>query len=159
MSALRPVSAAAQRLYAICTSPGTFTAIGGGGGSSYSYQWYNSAGIITGATASTYAPGNLTAGNSYYCAVTDASGCGTVNTSATTILVDNNLTAGISGGTSPICYNTAAGTFTATGSGGTGTYTYQWYNSSGSISGATANTYSPGKYNSINRILLCNNKW
>jgi hypothetical protein len=126
------------------TSPGTFTAIGGGGGSSYSYQWYNSAGIITGATASTYAPGNLTAGNSYYCAVTDASGCGTVNTSATTILVDNNLTAGISGGTSPICYNTAAGTFTATGSGGTGTYTYQWYNSSGSISGATANTYSPG---------------
>ena len=54
------------------------------------------------------------------------------------------LTAGISGGTSPICYNTAPGTFTASGSGGTGSYTYQWYTTSGMIIGATNVTYAPG---------------
>jgi uncharacterized protein YodC (DUF2158 family) len=126
------------------TSPGVFTALGNGGIGSYTYQWYNSPGSISGATSSTFDPGSLTASNSYSCAVTDISGCGTVNTSTTPISVYANLTAGVSGGTSPVCYNTSPGTFTASGSGGTGTYTYQWYNSSASISGATASTYAPG---------------
>ncbi len=57
-------------------------------------------------------------------------------------------TAVISGGTSPICTNTAPGIFTATGSGGTGSYTYQWYSTSGIISGATSPAYSPGELTS-----------
>ena len=61
-----------------------------------------------------------------------------------TVTVYGNLSAGISGGTSPICYNNSTGTFTATGSGGTGSYSYQWYKTSGLISGATNQTYSPG---------------
>ena len=126
------------------TAPGTFTATGSGGNGTYTYQWYNSSGIISGATSSTYAPGNITSTTGYYCAVTSGP-CGTVNTSTTTIIVDANLTAGISGGTSPICYNTAPGVFTATGSGGTGSYTYQWYSTTtGIITGATISTYAPG---------------
>ena len=125
------------------TSPGTFTATGGGGTGSYTYQWYTTSGSIGGATSSTYNPGNITATTGYYCAITSGS-CGTVNTSTTTITVDDNLTAGISGGTSPICYDTSPGTFTATGGGGTGSYTYQWYTTSGSIGGATSSTYNPG---------------
>ncbi len=125
------------------TDPGTFTATGSGGNNSYSYQWYNSSGIISGATSSTYNPGNITTSTDFYCAITSGS-CGTVNTSRSTITVYGNLTAGISGGTSPICYNTSPGTFTATGSGGNTTYTYQWYNSSGMITGATSSTYNPG---------------
>ena len=54
------------------------------------------------------------------------------------------MTAAISGGTSPVCYNSAPGTLTATGSGGTNSYGYQWYSTSGVIDGATNSTYSPG---------------
>ena len=125
------------------TAPGTFTATASGGTGSYTYQWYNSSGLVGGATASTYAPGNITAGNTYSCSVTSGS-CGTAGSNAISIAVDANLTASISGGTSPICYNTAPGTFTATATGGTGTYTYQWYNGAGAVSGATNNTYAPG---------------
>ena len=114
--------------------------------------------MISGATNSIYAPSSLTSSTTYYCAVTSGS-CGTVTSNNITIAVYGNLTAGISGGSSPICYNTNPGTFTATGSGGTGAYTYQWYTSpSNIISGATSSTYNPGNYNSKYRLLLFNNK-
>ena len=124
-------------------SPGTLTASGGGGTGFYSYQWYSDSGIISGATTSTYSPGNLTATTGYYCAITSGS-CGTVNTATSTITVYDILEADISGGSSPICYNTAPGTLTASGYGGTGSYTYQWYSTSGIISGATNSTFAPG---------------
>jgi hypothetical protein len=125
------------------TVPGTFTATATGADGTFSYQWYNSEGSISGATGSIFAPGNLTASDAYYCAVTSSS-CGTVNTSTTAITVYADLTATITGGTTPVCYNASPGTFTATGTGGTGSYSYQWYDNSGSISGATASTYTPG---------------
>jgi hypothetical protein len=124
------------------TAPGTINTTASGGSGTYTYQWYNNAGSISDATASTYAPGNLTASDSYYCNVTGGT-CGSVNTSSVAITVDGAVTADITGGTTPVCYNTAPGTFTATGSGG-GSYSYQWYNGAGSISGATASTYNPG---------------
>ncbi|MCX6326557.1 MAG: hypothetical protein NT144_07895, partial [Bacteroidia bacterium] len=66
------------------TSPGTFTATGGGGTGSYTYQWYNTiSGIISGVTDPTYSPGNITSTTGYYCAITSGS-CGTVNTPTTT---------------------------------------------------------------------------
>jgi hypothetical protein len=123
------------------TSPGTFTATGGGGNGSYTYLWYKN-GVSTGITTQTYNPGSLITSASFYCAITSGT-CGTVNTSTTAIIVNPNLTASISGGTSPLCYNTAPGTFTATGSGGTGAYTYLWYRD-GVSTGTTTQTYSPG---------------
>jgi hypothetical protein len=103
--------------------------------------WYKD-GSTTGITTQNYAPGALTASSTFYCAVTSGS-CGTVNTSTTSINVNANLSASISGGTTPICYNTAPGTFTATGSGGTGSYTYLWYKN-GVTTGITTQTYAPG---------------
>jgi hypothetical protein len=123
------------------TAPGTFTASGGGGINSYTYLWYTN-GTSTGVTTQTYTPGNLEATTTFYCAITSGS-CGTVNTSSTTIAVYGDLTAGISGGSSPICYNSAPGTFTATGGGGTGSYTYLWYKN-GTSTGVTLQTYAPG---------------
>jgi len=123
------------------TAPGTLTATGGGGTGSYTYLWYKN-GTSTGITTQTYAPGNLTASSSFYCAITSGS-CGTVNTSTTSITVYNNLSASIAGGSTPICYNTAPGMLTATGSGGTGSYTYLWYKN-GTTTGVTTQTYTPG---------------
>ena len=113
----------------------------------YSYQWTANSNQISGATSSTYAPSSLTSTTTYYCAVSSGS-CATVSSNNVTITVYANLTSGISGGISPICYNTNPGTFTSTSSGGTGTYTYQWYNGTGIISNATNSTYNPGNLTS-----------
>ncbi len=51
------------------------------------------------------------------------------------------LTASLTGGSSPICYNTAPSMFTATGSGGSGTYSYLWYRN-GTSTGITTQTYT-----------------
>jgi len=51
------------------------------------------------------------------------------------------LTANLTGGSSPICYNTAPAMFTATGSGGSGTYTYLWYKN-GTTTGVTTQNYT-----------------
>ncbi len=124
------------------TSPGTYTATGGGGTGLYTYLWYKD-GVSTGITTQTYTPGNLTSSSSFFCEITSGS-CGTVSTSTTTATVYPSFTTTIVGGSSPICYNTSPGTFTATGNGGHGTYTYQWYTTSGIISGATSPTYTAG---------------
>ena len=125
------------------TDPGTLTATGGGGTGSYTYLWYKNS-ASTGITTQTYDPGLLTSTSTFYCAVTSGS-CGTANSNTITINVGANLSGSISGGTSPICYNTDPGTFTATGSGGIGSYTYQWYNTiTGLISGAINSNYDPG---------------
>jgi gliding motility-associated-like protein len=52
-------------------------------------------------------------------------------------------TATISGGSSPICYNTSPGTLTATGTGDPGPYTYLWYQDAVST-GVTTQTFTPG---------------
>jgi len=123
----------------------TAAAIGGTG--AFTYQWQNSAdnvtfANITGATLATYTPGTLTATTYYRRKVTSGT-CGTVSSASVKITVNANLTAAISGGTSTICYNTAPGTFTATGTGGTGAYTYLWYKG-GVSTGITTQTYDPG---------------
>jgi len=67
------------------TSPGTFTATGGGATGGYSYIWYRD-GSFTGVTTQTYNPGKLTSTSTFYCAINSGS-CGTVNSSTTTITV------------------------------------------------------------------------
>ena len=125
------------------TSPGTYTAIATGGTGTYTYQWYNSAGIIPGAVSSTYSPGLLTASNYYSCQVSSGN-CGTAHTGDAFANLYANLTAAISGGTTPVCINSSPGTLTATAAGGTSNYTYQWYSNAGIITGATSSTYAPG---------------
>jgi hypothetical protein len=58
-------------------------------------------------------------------------------------VTDAPVSASISGGTSPTCFNTDPGILTATGTGGIGTYTYLWYKNSVST-GITTQTYDPG---------------
>jgi len=57
--------------------------------------------------------------------------------------VSQECGADISGGTTPVCYNTSPGTITATGSGGAD-YTYQWYSTAGVIEGETEQSIEPG---------------
>ena len=137
------------------TDPGSMTATGSGGTGSYTYLWYEN-GNPTGITTQTYDPGALIASSAFYCAITSGS-CGTVNSNTITITVDGNLTASISGGTSPICYNTDPGSMSATGSGGTGSYTYLWYEN-GNPTGITTQTYDPGALSLIIFILLCHHQ-
>jgi len=132
------------------TAPSALTSADATGGSGpYTYQWQVNNGSwsdISGATTLSYTPGALTATTQYLLQFTDTGtpSCGQVAGNTVTITVYGNLTAGISGGTSPICYNTAPGTMTASGSGGTGSYTFQWYTTDGIISGATDAAYAPG---------------
>ncbi len=83
------------------TTPGIFTATGGGGTGSYTYLWYKD-GTATGVTTQTYSPGNLTATSAFYCAITSGT-CGTVNTATSTITVTEIPTAVISYSGTPFC--------------------------------------------------------
>ncbi|HOY30817.1 MAG TPA: T9SS type A sorting domain-containing protein [Bacteroidales bacterium] len=131
-------------------APGIFTSTGAGGTGAFNYQWFLSPStIINNATNSTYSPGSITSNSGYYCIVSGS--CGSASTDTTDIIVYPELTAGISGGTSPICEKTSPGIFTASGSGGTSIYAYQWYRTSmGIINGATNSTFNPGIMTSSN---------
>ncbi|WP_423130330.1 MBG domain-containing protein [Gaoshiqia sp. Z1-71] len=125
-----------------------------GGTGAYSYQWQSSPDNsswtnISGATASTYTPGQLTATTWFRRVVTDAE-CGSANSVSVQITVRAQLLPGSIGSDKSICYNTSPGAFTQSlPTGGTGTYSYQWQSSPDNsswtdISGATASTYTPG---------------
>ena len=98
-----------------------------GGTGVYTYQWYNTSGLISGATSSIYAPTALTTNTNFYCAVTSGS-CGTLSSNTITITVYGNLTSGVIGNAQIICYNTVPAqlSFTTAPTGGTGIYSYQW---------------------------------
>lgn len=125
-----------------------------GGNYSYAYQWQVSSNNsswsnISGATGTTYAPGNLTATRYYRRRVISCSQ--TKYTSSQKITVYGNLSAGSINGAKTICYGASANVMgnLANASGGNGSKTYQWQvstnNSSWSnISGATGTSYAPG---------------
>jgi hypothetical protein len=100
-----------------------------------SYQWNNAAGVITGATNSTYTA--ITAG-SYTVTVTNAGGCsGTSTSTATTVTVNALPTATITTTTpTTIC---TGGSVVLTSSAGS---SYKWNNAAGVIAGATNSTYA-----------------
>ncbi len=50
----------------------------------------------------------------------------------------------ISGGVTPVCYNSSPGEITATGSGGL-VYSYQWYAGGEKLEGAVGSSYTPGQ--------------
>ncbi len=138
------------------TSPGLLTlgAVSGGNGS-FTYAWQSSPNgtsltPISGATASTYTPGNLTA-TTYFRVQVTSNGAQAYSSNAV-ITVYPQLQAGtVSPSTQSINYNTNSAALTLSGvSGGNGSYTYQWQSSLNSsftspvnISGATNTTYTP----------------
>jgi gliding motility-associated-like protein len=135
---------------AVCynTSPGTFTATGGGESGSYTYLWYKN-GVSTGITTQTYSPGNLIANTTVYCAISSGI-CGPKNTPTVSITVEAYPTApGIGTIVQPSC-------FTSTGSvvlNGLPTG-FDWLitifpggaTQSGNGSSATINNLSAGNY-------------
>jgi len=127
-----------------------------GGEGSYTYQWQRSTDggttwtNIVGATALNYNPGAIYLSTSYHRIDTDP--CGSVITNVISIIVYGQFVAGVvSGGNTPICYNTNGGTLTSTApTGGAPGTTYQWQQSTDgeatwtNIVGATTLTYNIG---------------
>jgi hypothetical protein len=110
---------------------GTATATVSGGTAPYAYSWNNgkTTAAVTGLASGTY---TLT--------VTDANSC--IKTATVTINQPPVLTVTVTK-TDANC-NTSNGSATASASGGTGAYTYAWSNgqTTTSINGLTANTYT-----------------
>jgi len=169
------VAAISGGLPIICynTSPGTLTApIVTGGAPGTIAQWQSSPDNITwtnviGANGPTHTPGNLLANNYYRVIFTNV--CGILTSTVKTITVYNDFVfvggiATISGGTSPICYNTLPGTLTAPivigGAPGTSA---QWQSSPdnliwSNIVGANGQTHTPGHLtaNTYYRVVFTN---
>ncbi len=137
------------------TVPATLTSIEAGaapGTITYEWQANEGAGYVTipGATAATYSPPVLTTTTSYQrrtLGVCAGLPTASIWTNAVTVTV-NVVTAGTIGTNQNYCAATTPATLTSTIAGtGPGTITYEWQtNASGSyvtISGATAETYSP----------------
>jgi len=138
------------------TSPGTLTnqqSASGGDCSTYDYQWQvstdgSSFSDISGATGSTYSPGNLTATRYYQRKVS----CYGINAYSNTVsVIVSNINGGTISGDQTVCYNTDASLITSSSlaTGGSGTFTYQWQKSENdgytwaNINGATSTTYDP----------------
>ena len=127
-------------LYVNPTGPGTIT-----------YQWFliNIGGDISVATTPTYSPPtNVNGVFEYYCVVSFSSGgCSTVTSSTITIVIMPDPTIDTQpltndticeGGTiaTPLTVSYTTGT-------GVGNVSYQWYDSTGAVTGANNNTFTP----------------
>ncbi len=142
------VSIAAVPAGAICAGTSvTFTATPTNGGTTPTYQWYNGATPIAGATSATYTSTTLANGDAINVHMTSNLPCvtGSPATSSTiTMVVNPVLPASVSIAAVPagaICAGTSV-TFTATPTNGGTTPTYQWYNGATPIAGATSATYT-----------------
>jgi gliding motility-associated-like protein len=133
-------------------SPITVTATGGTG--TYSYQWSNATGTITGAINQNYTPPAFTTIGQYNYTVTitqSGSGCNTMisQNAIIEVVADPSVT------TQPIdaeyCQNASpVAPLTVSATGGIGAFSYQWYsntinnNTNGSlIPGATSSSFTP----------------
>jgi plastocyanin len=83
--------------------------------------------------------------DTWYRAVIQSGTCAEANSNVIKINVHLSLSSGISGGTTPICYNTSPGAITASATGGDGSYTWAWKSSAtGSTVLGTNQIYTPG---------------
>jgi uncharacterized protein YjdB len=123
----------------IVTASGPLTFCNGGNvvlsaaaGTAYTYQWYNLAGLIPGATSMSYA---ATTSGSYHAVITNATGC--VTTTAISVVVVNPLpnVAIAPGGPTVFC---TGGIVSLTAASG---FTYQWYRDGVAIAGANSVAY------------------
>jgi gliding motility-associated-like protein len=133
------------------TTPTDLQVIAGGGiGSAYSYQWYDEAGAIAGATSDTYTPSTAVVGiKNYYCEVSQSSiGCTSISAGAKV-----EVTKGPSLTTQPvsseICEGETATLLQVAYEDGTGAVSYQWYENTTNqyngtpIAGAITATFAP----------------
>ena len=137
-----------------------------------SYQWFynttnsTSGGVlISGATSSTYSPGNFnTVLSRYYYVVVSNSvlGCNTLVSSASQLNVISDPIPSITPASQVICTNGNYSELNAIYSGGQGSPTYQWYISSNgsnlggtAIAGSNTSTYSPPNIGSSNSYYYC----
>jgi len=141
-----------------------------GGNGTYNYQWQSSPdgaswNDVSGATGSSFSPGNLMAAT-YYRAVVNSNGAANYSGNAV-VNVYPALQGGAVNPSSPLTiqYNTSPGTFSLTGvAGGNGAYSYQWQRSFDhtnwtDIAGATATSYTAGNLlaNTYYRVVVTSN--
>ncbi|NBX81240.1 MAG: hypothetical protein EBQ94_12860 [Flavobacteriales bacterium] len=158
----------------ICNNvtPNSMSVSGATGSTSFTYQWYSQAGIITAPTGSsltgwtslgatgnantaTYTPASgITSSTTYACFVTPSGsptcGTGTWATGARQITVRSAFSGGtITSATQTICNNTAPSdiTYSASPSGGT-TPQYQWYYQDGTVA-APSGAFAIGSWTAI----------
>ncbi len=136
----------------ICTggTPAALTVTASGGiNSSYTYQWYNGATAIGGATSSAYTPTSASA--TYYCLVTinpaATTGCSVSSGTAQITVVADPVVSAPTGAS--YCQDAASvSALSVTASGGlSSAYNYQWYSNSQNpntlVTGATSSTFTP----------------
>jgi gliding motility-associated-like protein len=119
-----------------------------------SYQWYDGAGLISGATAATFTP-TLTATTSYYCIVTFSSGgCTNITSNTAVITVEPLPTINLQPIlTQSVCVGGVIPPLTVSYLNGAGTPTYQWYSNStnattgGTPVGTNSASFSPPVFN------------
>jgi hypothetical protein len=113
----------------------TLTAHPTGGTGSYSYQWFNGSGVITGATSPTYA---VTVFQGYYVVVTDAGGCAVSSVNQPVIVNVNPAPAAyMYFPDSTFC---SGGTYTVSGAGTTQPTTFGWTVTNGTLQSASGNS-------------------
>jgi hypothetical protein len=138
----------------ICTGGNaTLTASTGAG---YSYQWHNGAGIIAGATNSTYV---ASAADNYYVVITGTGGCVTTSAAVTIVMsagftVTPSVTITSAPGLS-VCASTSV-TFTATPLNGGTAPAYQWYVNSVPVATGTTYTYIPADGDTVKCQMISN---
>ena len=136
-----------------------------GGVAPYSYQWYDDAGLITGATVSTYTPPSTPVGvmNYYVIVQGEGSGCETQSTTAQVIVTPGPSIADQPLATQTICLDGTPQDLTVTYINGVGEPTYQWYLSdtcdttdlTSAITDATSSSYTPPSGELGHFLLLC----
>ena len=130
---------------------GNSVVLNGNAGGPYTYQWYNNATIINGATSATYSA--IATGN-YTVKVSAGTAC-EVTSSPLSVTVNPSPAATISTNT-PLSF-CSGNSVTLTSSSGTG-YTYQWYRNGNLITGAAQSTYianTSGNYTVMTTIGTC----
>lgn len=129
-----PVSTVTPALSSLCA--GGSVTLSAATGSGYTYQWYNGASLIAGATNDTYLAFPTTT-TTYSVTTTTAAGCSATSPVATVTVYPYPSPAVTSSGSLSICAGTTVTLSTTTGAG----YTYQWYNTGVTMSGATNASY------------------
>ena len=127
------------------------TAVAFGGGDDYGYQWQDSIAPgkwkdISGATAITYQPGNLTSTRFFRVFVTSKKGCSSAYTSEIKVSVYDKLNPGTISPNQAVCINTDGIPISLKDkpTGSNGLYTYQWWKTlSGPIPGETNPSITP----------------
>ncbi|MFN8416895.1 MAG: glycosyl hydrolase family 8 [Cytophagaceae bacterium] len=153
-----PSVAIAASATTICTgSSVTFTATPTNGGTAPTYQWYNGANAVSGATSSTYTTTGLTNGNQISVRMVSNAACASTTSAVTSNTVTMTVTSSvtpsvaIAASSTTICTGTSV-TFTATPTNGGAAPTYQWYNGANAVSGATSSTYTTTGLTNGNQI-------